>query len=86
MLKALAAREVPIPDHIDMYLLDREMPASDKTALQVKGAAGVCICWTVGCAGWKVRIPGRMTGRVSATLWCSWVLIPASRDDAAAQM
>jgi ATP-binding cassette subfamily F protein 2 len=35
MLKALAAREVPIPDHIDMYLLDREMPASDKTSLQV---------------------------------------------------
>jgi ATP-binding cassette subfamily F protein 2 len=35
MLKALAAREVPIPEHIDMYLLDREMPASDKTALQV---------------------------------------------------
>jgi ATP-binding cassette subfamily F protein 2 len=37
MLKALAAREVPIPEHIDMYLLDREMPASDKTALQVGG-------------------------------------------------
>lgn len=35
MLKSLAAREVPIPEHIDMYLLDREMPASDKTALQV---------------------------------------------------
>lgn len=35
MLKALAAREVPIPEHIDMYLLDREMPASDKTSLQV---------------------------------------------------
>mgnify|MGYP001807258387 FL=1 len=35
MLKALAAREVPIPEHIDMYLLDREMPASDKTALKV---------------------------------------------------
>ncbi|WIA13446.1 hypothetical protein OEZ86_006722 [Tetradesmus obliquus] len=33
MLQALAGREVPIPDHIDMYLLDKEMPASDKTAL-----------------------------------------------------
>lgn len=29
-------RQVPIPDHIDMYLLDREIPASDMTALQVK--------------------------------------------------
>eukprot|EP00878_Enallax_costatus_P039294 GHUV01044883.1.p1 GENE.GHUV01044883.1~~GHUV01044883.1.p1 ORF type:complete len:180 (-),score=51.83 GHUV01044883.1:132-671(-) len=35
MLQALANREVPIPEHIDMYLLDKEMPASDKTALQV---------------------------------------------------
>lgn len=38
MLKSLAAREVPIPEHVDMYLLDREMPASDKTALQVSRA------------------------------------------------
>lgn len=34
LLKALAAREVPIPEHIDMYLLDREMAASDMSALQ----------------------------------------------------
>jgi ATP-binding cassette subfamily F protein 2 len=34
MLKALAGRDVPIPDHIDMFLLDREMPASDMTALE----------------------------------------------------
>eukprot|EP00882_Tetradesmus_deserticola_P023114 GHRQ01025149.1.p1 GENE.GHRQ01025149.1~~GHRQ01025149.1.p1 ORF type:complete len:310 (+),score=165.26 GHRQ01025149.1:197-1126(+) len=33
MLQALANREVPIPEHIDMYLLDKEMPASDKVAL-----------------------------------------------------
>lgn len=40
MLQALANREVPIPEHIDMYLLDKEMPASDKTALQVSDG-----CW-----------------------------------------
>ncbi|GFR51279.1 hypothetical protein Agub_g13637 [Astrephomene gubernaculifera] len=34
MLKALAAREVPIPKHIDIYLLDREIEASDMTALE----------------------------------------------------
>jgi hypothetical protein len=34
MLKALAAREVAIPDHINMYLLDREIAATDMTALQ----------------------------------------------------
>lgn len=33
MLKALASRDIPIPEHIDMYLLDKEMPASDMTAL-----------------------------------------------------
>lgn len=27
-------REVPIPEHIDIFHLSREMPASDKTALQ----------------------------------------------------
>lgn len=27
-------REVPIPDHIDIFHLTREMPASDKTALE----------------------------------------------------
>lgn len=34
LLAALAAREVPIPDHIDTFLLRREMPPSDKTALE----------------------------------------------------
>jgi ATP-binding cassette subfamily F protein 2 len=34
LLAALGNREVPIPDHIDIYYLSREMPASDKTALQ----------------------------------------------------
>lgn len=38
LLQALANREVPIPEHIDMYLLDKEIAASDKPALQV-GAA-----------------------------------------------
>lgn len=34
VLGALANREVPIPDHIDCFLLRREMPPSDKTALE----------------------------------------------------
>jgi len=34
LLAALASREVPVPEHIDTFLLRREMPASDKTALQ----------------------------------------------------
>ena len=35
LLKALGNREVPIPEHIDIYFLDREIPASDMTALEV---------------------------------------------------
>nr|QST14997.1 ABCF2 protein [Diaphanosoma celebensis] len=34
LLATLGNREVPIPDHIDIYHLTREMPASEKTALQ----------------------------------------------------
>lgn len=34
LLKALGNREIPIPEHIDVFLLDREMPASDQTALE----------------------------------------------------
>lgn len=34
LLEALAARELPIPDHIDIYHLSRECPASDQTALE----------------------------------------------------
>lgn len=30
----LGNREVPIQDHIDIYYLSREMPASEKTALE----------------------------------------------------
>lgn len=30
----LGNREVPIPDHIDIFHLTREMPASEKSALQ----------------------------------------------------
>lgn len=36
LLKALGARDLPIPEHIDVYLLDREIPASDMTALEVR--------------------------------------------------
>lgn len=34
LLAALAAREVAIPDHIDIYYLSRECEASDLTALE----------------------------------------------------
>jgi len=34
LLAVLGNREVPIQDHIDIYYLSREMPASDKTALE----------------------------------------------------
>ena len=33
-LKCLAAREVPIPNHFDVYLLDHEAPPTDDTALE----------------------------------------------------
>ncbi|XP_069111173.1 ATP-binding cassette sub-family F member 2-like [Argopecten irradians] len=34
LLFALECREVPIPEHVDIFHLSREMPPSDKTALQ----------------------------------------------------
>lgn len=34
LLACLGNREVPIPEHIDIFHLSREMPASDKTAVQ----------------------------------------------------
>lgn len=34
LLSAIGNREVPIPEHIDIYHLTREMAPSDKTALQ----------------------------------------------------
>jgi len=34
MFAAIAAKEIPIQDHIDIFYLTREMPASEKTALQ----------------------------------------------------
>lgn len=34
LLSVLGNREVPIPEHIDIFHLTREMPASDKSALQ----------------------------------------------------
>lgn len=33
-LKSLAAREAPIPEHIDIYLLDSEYPPTEMTALE----------------------------------------------------
>lgn len=34
IMKALAARSIPIPDKIDIFFLDHEYPATDKPALQ----------------------------------------------------
>lgn len=34
LLSAIQLREFPIPKHIDTFLLCREMPPSDKTALE----------------------------------------------------
>lgn len=34
MLKCLGAREVPIPQHVDIYIVDRECPATEMTALE----------------------------------------------------
>lgn len=34
MLSALGHRELPIPEHIDIFHLKREQPASQKTALE----------------------------------------------------
>lgn len=34
LMAVLGNREVPIQDHIDIYFLDREVPASEKTALE----------------------------------------------------
>lgn len=34
LLSAIGHREIPIPEHIDIYHLTREMAPSDKTALQ----------------------------------------------------
>ena len=34
VMKAIAARAIPIPESIDIYFLDKEYDATDKTALQ----------------------------------------------------
>lgn len=34
VLQALASREVPIPDHLDIYHLHQEAEPSDRTALE----------------------------------------------------
>lgn len=34
LLKALADREVPIPSHVDVYLLEKEIAGTDMTALE----------------------------------------------------
>ena len=34
MLSAIGNREIPVPEHIDIFHLRREMAPSDKTALQ----------------------------------------------------
>ena len=34
LLATIGNREFPIPKHVDIFLLKREMPPSDKTAIQ----------------------------------------------------
>jgi len=34
ILYAIAARDIPIPEHVDIFHLSREIPATDKTALE----------------------------------------------------
>jgi ATP-binding cassette subfamily F protein 2 len=34
VLTAIANKEIPIPDHVDVYHLSREIPATDQTALE----------------------------------------------------
>ena len=34
LMAALATRELPVPEHIDIFMLRREMPPSDKSALE----------------------------------------------------
>jgi len=34
LMSAIGNRELPIPDHVDIYHLQREMAPSDKSALQ----------------------------------------------------
>lgn len=34
LLRALAARDVAIPEHINLYLVDREIAATDMSALE----------------------------------------------------
>lgn len=41
LLHAIANREIPVPDHIDIFLLSREMPASNDTALHAVMEADV---------------------------------------------
>jgi len=33
-MSALGNRELPVPEHIDIFHVQREMPPSDKTAIQ----------------------------------------------------
>lgn len=70
LLKALGNREVPIPEHIDIYFLDREIPASDMTALEVRASSPAvdveplhpahCLLLSGGCmsAGWHAPHSG----------------------------
>ena len=34
LLTTISERDIPIPDHIDIFHLSEEIPASDKTPLQ----------------------------------------------------
>lgn len=34
LMNVIANREIPVPEHIDIFHLSNEMPSSDKTALE----------------------------------------------------
>jgi ATP-binding cassette subfamily F protein 2 len=56
-LECLAAREVPIPDHMDIFLLNGEYPPTDMTALEAVIADAATELEVSArsneCSGWK---------------------------------
>ena len=57
LLAVLGNREVPIQDHIDIYYLSREMPASEKSALEaVMEVCAQCGNYIILLIQWKVGV------------------------------
>ena len=55
LLKAIAAREVPVPDHVDIYMVDREIAGSDMTALEAVMSVDEEKVGGGGAGGWGPR-------------------------------